>query len=138
MIKVLVFGTFDILHKGHDYLLREAKKKGDKLFVVLARDKTVKKLKGKLPLNNERARMQALQKHAAVDKVILGNLGNKYLVLDEVRPDIICIGYDQKFFVDKLRHELSKRQLKTKIFRLRAFQPEVYKTSIIKNIENGI
>lgn len=45
MTVVLTFGTFDIFHPGHEYYLREAKKHGDKLVTVIARDQTVKNVK---------------------------------------------------------------------------------------------
>jgi len=47
LVKVLAFGTFDILHPGHEFYLKEAKKHGDILDVVVARDSTVEKIKGK-------------------------------------------------------------------------------------------
>jgi cytidyltransferase-like protein len=43
---VMVFGTFDGIHDGHRYFLNEAKKFGDKLVVAVAKDTTVKTLKG--------------------------------------------------------------------------------------------
>ena len=48
MKTVMAFGTFDLMHPGHEYFLRQAKKRGDYLIAVIARDSTVKKLKGKL------------------------------------------------------------------------------------------
>ena len=47
MKKVILFGTFDIFHKGHKNFLEQAQEFGDYLIVVIARDKTVKKIKGK-------------------------------------------------------------------------------------------
>ena len=44
--KIVIAGTFDILHPGHVYFLKEARKHGDSLVVVIARDETVKNLKG--------------------------------------------------------------------------------------------
>jgi len=52
MIRVMTFGTFNIFHKGHEFYLREAKKFGDKLYVVVALDSTVLKIKDKLPKND--------------------------------------------------------------------------------------
>ncbi|MBU0625913.1 adenylyltransferase/cytidyltransferase family protein [Patescibacteria group bacterium] len=43
--KVMLFGTFDILHPGHEYVFSQAKNYGDCVMVVLARDVTVKKVK---------------------------------------------------------------------------------------------
>ena len=47
-MKVLVFGTFDIFHKGHEYFLSEAAKHGS-LNVVVARDLTTYEVKGRFP-----------------------------------------------------------------------------------------
>ncbi|MEM2588044.1 MAG: adenylyltransferase/cytidyltransferase family protein, partial [Candidatus Bathyarchaeia archaeon] len=50
---VLAEGTFDLLHYGHVYYLTNAKKaggEGSKLVVVVARDKTVERLKGWKPV----------------------------------------------------------------------------------------
>lgn len=38
MKKVLTYGTFDLLHPGHIYLLKEAKKLGDELIVGVSTD----------------------------------------------------------------------------------------------------
>ena len=59
----LVFtnGCFDLLHKGHIDLLLNAAAFGDKLFVGLNSDKSVKKLKGdSRPIQNEKNRAQKL------------------------------------------------------------------------------
>ncbi|MFH1181685.1 MAG: adenylyltransferase/cytidyltransferase family protein, partial [Candidatus Woesearchaeota archaeon] len=55
MATVMVFGTFDILHRGHEHFLRQAKKHG-RLIVVVARSSIVRKLKGKPPMFSERKR----------------------------------------------------------------------------------
>jgi len=33
------------------------------------------------------------------DRVVLGNLKNKYAIIKKFKPDIICLGYDQKYFI---------------------------------------
>ena len=45
MVKVMATGTFDILHLGHIYYLKESKRLGDTLTVVVATDATVRRLK---------------------------------------------------------------------------------------------
>ena len=52
MRKVMVFGTFDIIHKGHINMLIQAKKLGDFLVVVLACDKTIEAVKNRKSYNN--------------------------------------------------------------------------------------
>ncbi|MCX6707322.1 MAG: adenylyltransferase/cytidyltransferase family protein, partial [Candidatus Woesearchaeota archaeon] len=67
---VLVFGTFDILHPGHLNFFDQARKaggEGSKLVVVVARDFNSKKAKGIFPLNNERARLDAVKKSNSAD-----------------------------------------------------------------------
>jgi FAD synthetase len=130
--KVLVFGTFDYFHEGHRHFLRQAKKHGDCLVVIVARDKTVQQLKGKRPGHTELERLDAVEKSGLADEVLLGGAeGDKYKVIEQVKPDVICLGYDQKFFAEGLQEELRKRGLKVKIVRLLAYKPGKYKSSII-------
>lgn len=133
MVKVLTFGSFDLIHPGHLYFLNEAKSYGDKLFVVVARDSTIEKVKGKKPKYNEKDRIQNIRDLGIADQVFLGDENDVYSVLDTIMPEIICLGYDQKFFVDKLEDELKKRNLKCKIIRIRAFMPNKFKSSKLKN-----
>ena len=90
----MVFGTFDILHKGHEYVLRKAKEYGDYLIIVLARDKTVLKIKKRKPVYNEKKRLENLRKLKIANKIILGSLKDKYSQIIKEKPDIICLGYD--------------------------------------------
>ena len=130
---VMVFGTFDIFHQGHENFLQQAKKYGDYLIVVIARDATVKQVKGDLPDNSEKIRQQAVIKSNLTNEVVLGNLKNKYAIIKRIKPDIICLGYDQEYFVDQLEDEVKKLKLNTKIIRLKPYKATIYKTSIIKN-----
>jgi len=127
--KVMIFGTFDILHKGHLNFFKQARKRGDFLIAVIARDKTVLKIKSKLPINKERTRAAAVKKSGFVDKVVLGGLKNKYKIIKKIRPDVICLGYDQKAFIDGLKN------FRIPIIKLKSFKPEVYKTSKIRKQE---
>lgn len=130
---VMAFGTFDFLHPGHKYFLRQAKKHGDYLITIIARDNTVKKLKGKLPHQTEEQRLRAILGLNLADKAVLGDRGiNKYAVIKKYRPEIICLGYDQTYFVDGLKDKIKEFRLNTKIIRLKSFQAHKYKTSILK------
>ena len=133
MTKVLVFGTFDIFHPGHEYFLKQAKKHGDELVVVVARDSTVKNIKGKMPINDEQYRLRVIQALDFVDKAVLGYESiDKYKIIEEIKPDIICLGYDQSAFVDDLEKKLHELELKTEIIRLGAYKPHLYKSSHYK------
>ncbi|MBA3047508.1 adenylyltransferase/cytidyltransferase family protein [Patescibacteria group bacterium] len=137
-MKVMAFGTFDILHKGHENFLKQAKKsvkpgfktRLNKLIVVIARDKTVLKVKGKLPRNDEQARLRAIIKTGLADKTILGNIQDKYKIIEKYKPDVICLGYDQQVFTESLEEKLQEYNLlATKIVRLNPHCPEKYKSS---------
>lgn len=130
-IKTMAFGTFDIFHQGHENFLKQARERGNYLIVVIARDKTVLKVKGKLPRNSEIARLKAVLKSELADKAVLGGLKNKYAVIKKHQPDIICLGYDQNAFTEKLEEKLKEYKLKTKIIRLKPYYPTKYKSSKI-------
>ncbi len=131
--RVLVFGTFDGLHEGHKNFFRQAKEFGDFLVVVVGRDSTVEKIKKRPPKFTEQERLAEVQKNELVDEARLGNEGSDpYKVIEEIKPDSICLGYDQTHFTDKLAIELPKRGLgHITVERLKAFEPEKYHSSIL-------
>ncbi len=130
----MTFGTFDIFHPGHENFLKQAHQYGNYLIVVIARDKTIEKVKGNLPQNNETTRRQIIAESNLADKVILGNLEDKYEVIKKYQPEIICLGYDQKAFIENLEGKLKEFNLPdTKIVRLKPYYPEKYKSSKLKN-----
>lgn len=122
----MAFGTFDILHPGHLWFLEKAKQLGDKLIVVVARNETVALLKHHAAHNDEQTRLANLKTIRFVSRARLGNLDNRLSVVEEEKPDIIALGFDQKFFVAEL-----KKRFKTtiRIVRLPGYHPEIFKTS---------
>ncbi len=133
MKKVILFGTFDIFHEGHKDFFRQAREYGEYLIVVVARDKNVLKAKGRLPKNNELARQKEIFNSRVADIVVLGDLDDKYKVIQKFMPDAICVGYDQKFSKEELKEKLIKFDLgKTQIVRLKSFHPEIYKSSKLR------
>ena len=130
--RVMVFGTFDVLHEGHRSLFRQAREHGDELIVVVARDETVRRIKGRPPHHGEDARKAAVEEEGLADRVVLGDPADTYAVIERLRPDVICIGYDQSAFVDSLPEELRKRGISAEIMRLAPFRPEEFKSTKIK------
>jgi FAD synthetase len=131
MPKVLVFGTFDIIHQGHLYFFEQAKKHGD-LFVVIGRDRTVKQIKGKKPRYSEKVRQKKVAKLKIAQAVYLGNLADPYKIISKIKPEIIALGYDQNSYTKNLRSELNKRKISAKIIRLKPHHPDKYKSSKIR------
>lgn len=126
---VLCFGTFDGLHPGHEDYFRQAKELGDRLVVVVARDETVKIVKSRASVQDESTRLRAVEQHPLVDEARLGWPGDKYRVIEDVRPDIILLGYDQQAFTETLEETLRSRGLSCKVVRATAYKPDVYKSS---------
>ena len=121
MVKVMATGTFDLLHLGHIYYLKEAKKQGDKLAVVVATDSTVRKLKHE-PVNSEEIRLGLIKELKIVDEVYLGHEDDMYEIVKEIKPDIIALGFDQIHDEKKITDELKKRNISAKVVRLPEFK----------------
>jgi FAD synthetase len=129
MKKVMAFGTFDLLHPGHLHYLQEAKKYGDFLVVVVARDSTVLQVKNKLPQNNEEQRCKNIEALQIADQVMLGDKEDKLKVIKDEKPEVLVFGYDQQMPVDDLKTQLDPHIIYK---RVTAFKPEIYKSSLLK------
>ncbi|MGQ9468744.1 MAG: adenylyltransferase/cytidyltransferase family protein [Nitrososphaerales archaeon] len=132
---VLTGGVFDIIHPGHVFTLSSAKNLGDILVVIVARDKTVMKNKGRSPLNNEEQRLELVKSLKMVDAAILG-LGIGHDVFEtvvSVKPDIIALGYDQKYDESELEKEAKKHGLSIKFVRLGTRVPDIKSSNIIES-----
>jgi FAD synthetase len=132
MRRVLVFGSFDHLHPGHMYFLLEAKKHGDELVVVLAREETIIEHKGRKPKYSEKERREHLEFTGIPDRILLGHIKDKYSIIERVGPDIICLGYDQNSYTKHLKEELKKRKIKAKVMRLKPYKEHMFKSSKLK------
>lgn len=130
MARVLVFGTFDLLHDGHKHFFKQAKSHGDELYVVIARDTSVEKIKGFKPHQTETERQSNVQKEEAVTKAVLGNKDDYYKIIEQLQPDVICLGYDQHPM--NVKQELQKRNINPKIITLESHHPHIYKSSLMK------
>ena len=116
-VRVVATGTFDIIHPGHIAFLEEARKLGDELIVIVAREKNVKhKPKPVIPEDQRRRVVEALK---PVDRAILGDEEDIFKPIMELKPDIIVLGYDQHFDESWLESELKKRGLNTRVVRIR-------------------
>lgn len=109
-------GVFDIIHPGHISYLEQAKAMGDKLVVVVACDETVRKNKHD-PITPEKMRAKIISSLKMVDEVYIGKSGNMFSIVKDVNPDIIVLGYDQKFDEKKIEEELAKIGLNVKVVR---------------------
>jgi FAD synthetase len=104
--RILIAGTFDILHPGHIFLINEASKLGD-VYIVVATDKNRELYSGECPIVPEDQRLEVMKNIKNVKEARLGRHDNDTLkTVEEINPDIILLGPDQKFSAEKLRNAL--------------------------------
>jgi len=126
MKNVMVFGTFDLLHDGHKFLINEAKKLGD-VIVVVAQSSNVKRIKGREAKESNNTRVAALTTAFPDIKIVLGDTENFLTPLTKYKPDLLLFGYDQK-----LPPSITEADLPCPVRRADAFHPDVYKSSLMK------
>ncbi|MEM3342122.1 MAG: adenylyltransferase/cytidyltransferase family protein [Thermoplasmata archaeon] len=117
MTRVMATGVFDLLHAGHLHYLREAKKLGDELWVVVATDATVRKFKHE-PILKEASRLELVSELKVVDHAVLGSEGDRFEVVKRIQPDVIALGWDQKDDPEELERQLQSLGLKCRVVRL--------------------
>lgn len=128
MKRPLVFtnGCFDVLHRGHVELLREASLMGETLVVAVNSDRSVRELKGEgRPVNTAEDRAAVLRALRFVDEVIVFD-GEYRLqqLLQELHPDVYVKGEDWQEKMPFWTHGLTVQ-----------FVPHRYKLSTTKTLD---
>lgn len=122
---VLASGVFDLVHYGHVYFLQGAKRAGGKntrLIVVVARDKTIEKMKGRPPVLPEDQRRAIVEALKPVDKAILGHEEfDVSKMLKDIKPNIVAVGYDQTEIESDVKKIISREGLDVKVVRMDKF-----------------
>lgn len=132
-------GVFDLLHPGHIAFLTEAKRLGDELVVVVARDSTAKRLKH-TPITPESSRLEMVRSLKPVDRAVLGNEGDIYDILSRIRPNIVVLGYDQAHSERRVLEECRKRGLRTtRVVRLPKYEGDLHGTrKIVRRVSEWL
>ena len=136
--RIMVFGTFDGLHRGHLDFFKQARKLAKKCFLIvsIARNSNVFKIKGSYPVFDEKKRMdlikRLIKKHKLVDKVVLSGIKNYIPHIIRECPDIIALGYDQKAYVKNLKKDLKNKGMLIKIVRLNPYKENFFKNNLLK------
>lgn len=104
MVKVITYGTYDLLHQGHINLLRRAKALGDYLIVGVTSD-SFDIGRGKLNVrNNMLERVEAVKATGYADEVIIEDYqGQKIDDIQRYNIDIFAIGSDWEGKFDYLK-----------------------------------
>ena len=95
--KSVVFtnGCFDLLHRGHVHVLRQAKAAGDLLIVGMNSDSSVKSIKGPArPILPESDRVELIAAMEMVDYIVLFDAADPYQVIAEIKPNVLAKGGD--------------------------------------------
>ena len=123
---IMVFGTFDLLHPGHEFVLEEARRHG-RVIVVVARDETVHRIKGRKPRETLERRKAALKQRFPEATVVAGSASDFLEPVRKHRPDLILLGYDQQ-----LPPGVRESDLPGRVMRAGAHHPEKFKSSLMK------
>jgi cytidyltransferase-like protein len=126
--RALVFGVFDGLHDGHKHFLSQALERCHKLVVVAALPEMARSLKGRPPVHSFKERADKLRSFHPHIKVVEGDaVPGTWKVLDDIEPDIIFLGYDQKGIERELR------RMRISFVLIDSYKPEVYKSSLLRS-----
>jgi len=125
-MKVVATGVFDIIHSGHAHFLNAAKEHGDHLIVIVANDATVRKMKGE-PILSDKRRAEVVLQLKPVNEVVIGRSGDMLdIIVEDIKPDIIALGFDQRLFTRReLEEKLLERGLEVKVVRLKEMEQDL-------------
>jgi FAD synthetase len=133
--KVLIAGTFDIIHPGHIFLIKEASKLGE-VHVIVSTDKNREMYSGIAPINPETQRLEVIKNIKGVNDARIGRSDNDTLkTVEEINPDIILLGPDQNYDIEILKQGLKKKGLDhIEVMRLEIYYDkyELHSSSLIK------
>ena len=96
MKKIIVNGTFDILHRGHIMMLEYARSLGSELRVCIDTDRRIRELKGATrPINTEADRVFMLESLRCVTSVtVFDDVDDLIDQIKQYQPDIMVKGSD--------------------------------------------
>lgn len=130
---ILASGVFDLLHLGHVRFLEEAKRAGGKdgkLVVIIARDSTVEKTKGRKPIMSEDQRRALVVSLKVVDEAVLGyenlDIGE---VIEKIKPNVIALGYDQADMENSVKSYVTKNKVPVEVVRIGKFEENTLDSS---------
>ncbi|MEM0152942.1 MAG: DUF357 domain-containing protein [Ignisphaera sp.] len=114
---VLAAGSFDIIHPGHIEFLKWASSLGSKLYVIVSRDENYKRFKGFNPVFKESERLCIVSSLRYIYRALLGSIENILKSVEEIKPDVIALGYDQLLDIN-FDKEIRIKGLNAKVIRM--------------------
>ena len=124
-MKVMTNGCFDIFHLGHLEMLNYASSLGDKLFVAVNSDKSIKSLKGpKRPILDEEYRVKLIASLPFVHKAKIFYSKRCVDLIYEWEPDIYVkssdynldnLDFTEKKALEEIKCDIKFMKIKTSI-----------------------
>ncbi|MFX1374535.1 MAG: adenylyltransferase/cytidyltransferase family protein [Promethearchaeota archaeon] len=134
--RILIAGTFDLVHAGHIYLINEAAKLGD-VYVIVATDRNRELFSGERPIIPQEQRLEIIKSIKNVKEARLGRTDNDTLkTVEEIQPNIILLGPDQRYSIEILKKGLKEKGLEhIEVKRLEKYYDkyELHSSSLIKH-----
>lgn len=145
---VLLKGSFDLLHTGHIYIMEQAKKYGDILFVIVKPNIAIKNKGEERPIIDEKDRIKQVDSIKYVDYTILANqnIDNLYYkdikelqtaryweIVEKLKPDVLV---HPKNHINPICLENLYKELNTKIIEIERDKTKPSTTQIINKIKN--
>ncbi len=131
---VLIFGTFDGFHSGHDAYVQEAYKMGTKVSAVITPDAVVKTLKQYTPRYSEIERSEFLKEKYPTISTIIGDKDvSSWNILETLTPDAVLLGYDQDELAQSIQKSAYVERMQTPILRAKPYKADIYHNSLLHN-----
>ncbi|MGC8582296.1 MAG: DUF357 domain-containing protein [Thermoproteus sp.] len=130
--KVLIAGTFELLHPGHISYMEQAWRLG-RVVAVVSRDTNAAKIKGRsisVPAEN---RARVVSSIYYVHKARIGYEDDMLRVVEEERPDVVLLGANQPFDERSLAEKFRRRGIEAQILRAEPYECDLCSTTKIIN-----
>ena len=122
---ILSGGVFDIIHPGHINTLKQAKKLGNVLVVVVATDATAIKMKKRKPLHSQDQRQELVRSLVMVNACVIGDEKDMFNTVMRITPDVIALGYDQTHQESYVKEGCKRVKIDAKVIRLDVTEPDM-------------
>lgn len=129
--KIMLFGSFDGIHPGHEYLINRARDISPNIILIIAHDQVIIDIKKQNPIYNLTKRISHLQEKFADITIVAGDTQvGLWSAIKEYRPNTIMVGYDQHGLKRAL--ESIKDKYGFIIIKADPYHPEKYKSSLLR------
>ena len=106
---VLCYGIFDQPIEHYERYLHAARLEGDRIYVVIVRDRLVVEMLDQIPSMGERQRLDRMERHPLVHKAYLAHPEEPLRTIEDLRPHVCLLGEERHGLPHALETELMRR-----------------------------